>query len=90
MEQKIKSLLESPVLEDIVIGLKILIKQTKVRKHKDLKDLLKGIKFNITEDADLYVSRFNIFLCNSNYGDIVFIYSCRAPAIDKPDRVIRL
>lgn len=69
---KIKKLLESPVPEDIAIGLKILIKQEKIRKQEDLRKVLTYIKFNNTVDIDLYISYFNIFIYDDGSPNIYY------------------
>ncbi len=89
---KIKQLLESPVPEDIAIGLKLLIKQTKVRKHKDLKELLEDIKFRNKEKLDVYVGRFNIFIYeNPTYENkVIQIFTSKEPINTLNHRVIKL
>lgn len=84
---KIKKLLESPVPEDIAIGLKILIKQQKIRKMDDLRIYLKPLEFNPNEDLDIYVSRFNIFIFRDGYN---VVYHCTTPEYGNGSKLLRV
>ena len=91
MNERIKKLLESPIPEDIAIGLKILIKQTKVRKIADLMNLLENIKFSSEENLDLYVGRYNIFISYNSYSaNSVAIWSSRMRENHYNYKVIRV
>ena len=88
---KIRKLLESPILEDIAIGFSLLIKKTKVRKHKDLEILLEDIEFTNKECLDLYVSRFNIYISNDTIvKKEAEIYPVRMIENNRGHKIIRL
>lgn len=89
-EIKIKQLIESSVVEDVAIGLSFYIKKCKIRKKAELETKLRSdFKINTSENVDIYIGNFNIYI--SAYGDysLPFVYH-RTQEIGQDIKVIKL
>lgn len=76
-EKQIKKLIKSPVPEDIALGIGFMIKKHKIRKNKDLEERLKKCVFKIEAPLDLYISRFNVYICKYWRYTTIQVYSVR-------------